>query len=234
MQLAYLEKAKEELKRIAFADEERERLEAAFAEKKEETYRKAKALSALRKKTAKDFEKAVIEQLHFLNMPHACFEVDFQDGAITKNGIDTIEFMICLNAGESLKPLKNVASGGELSRIMLAFRAVLGQKESVPTLIFDEIDTGISGLAAGKVALKLREVSKSAQVICVTHLAQIAAAATDHFLIDKQVINERTYTDVKPLDFEGRKREIARIMGGINMNELMLANAQQMLKEYNI
>ena len=231
--LVYLEKAKEELKSIEFADKEREALEAAFVEKKEETYRLAQALSAARKKTARDFEKAVISQLQFLNMPYARFRVDFQDGPITKTGIDTIEFLICLNPGETLKPLKSVASGGELSRIMLAFRAVLGQKESVPTLIFDEIDTGISGLAAGKVALKLKEVSRSAQVICVTHLAQIAAAATAHFLIEKQVIDDRTYTDVRRLDFEGRKQELARIMGGFNVNELMLANAQQMLKEYN-
>ena len=115
---------------------------------------------------------------------------------------------------------------------MLAFRAVLGEKEAVPTLIFDEIDTGVSGRAAGKVGLKLKEVSKNAQVICVTHLAQIAAMASTHFLIHKQVADGRTYTNVRPLDFEGRQYEIARIMGGMNINELMLENAKQMLKEY--
>ncbi|MBQ3431848.1 MAG: DNA repair protein RecN, partial [Clostridia bacterium] len=150
----------------------------------------------------------------------------------SKKGMDEIEFLISVNAGESVRPLASVASGGELSRIMLAFRCVLGEKEAVPTLIFDEIDTGVSGRAAGKVGMKLKQVSRSAQVICVTHLAQIAAMANTHFLIHKQVVEGRTYTNVRVLDFEGRQYEIARIMGGMNINELMLENAKQLLKEF--
>ena len=229
----YLNKAKLELKKINFADERRAALELEFEQKKEETYKKALLLSDLRKETALGFEKRIEKELEFLNMPSARFKVEFVDGAISKNGIDNIQFLISVNAGESLKPLAQVASGGELSRIMLAFRSVLGEKEAVPTLIFDEIDTGVSGRAAGKIGLKLNEVSKNAQVICVTHLAQIAAIASSHFLIHKQVADGRTYTNVKKLDFAGRQYEIARIMGGMNINELMLENAKEMLKEFN-
>ena len=230
--LAYLENAKKTRQNIVFADKRREELEEALAAKKEETYRLALALSDKRKQTAVAFEKRIEEELHFLNMPAARFAVSFTDGPISKTGIDTVEFLISVNAGEDLKPLASVASGGELSRIMLAFRAVLGEKEAVPTLIFDEIDTGVSGRAAGKVGLKLKEVSRNAQVICVTHLAQIAAIASNHFLIHKLVADGRTYTNVKHLDFDGRTYEIARITGGMNINELMLENAKQMLKEF--
>ena len=229
---AYLENAKKELESIVYADKRKAELEAEFEQSKEKTYRLALELSEKRRKTAEEFEKRVENELWFLNMQSAQFKVDFKDGPISKTGIDEIEFLISVNAGEALKPLSAVASGGELSRIMLAFRAVLGEKEAVPTLIFDEIDTGVSGRAAGKVGLKLKEVSKNAQVICVTHLAQIAAMASTHFLIHKQVADGRTYTNVRPLDFEGRQYEIARIMGGMNINELMLENAKQMLKEY--
>lgn len=230
--LEYLEGAKKELASITMADKKRASLENEFQKQKEETYRLALALSEQRRKTAEAFEKRVVEELRFLNMPSAQFKVNFKDGPISKKGIDEIEFIISVNAGESLRPLASVASGGELSRIMLAFRAVLGEKEGVPTLIFDEIDTGVSGRAAGKVGLKLKEVSRSAQVICVTHLAQIAAVAGTHFLIHKQVSEGRTYTNVRELDFEGRQYEIARITGGMNINELMLENAKQMLKEF--
>lgn len=229
---AYLENAKKELESIVYADKRKAELEAEFEQSKEKTYRLALELSEKRRKTAEEFEKRVENELWFLNMQSAQFKVDFKDGPISKTGIDEIVFLISVNAGEALKPLSAVASGGELSRIMLAFRAVLGEKEAVPTLIFDEIDTGVSGRAAGKVGLKLKEVSKNAQVICVTHLAQIAAMASTHFLIHKQVADGRTYTNVRPLDFEGRQYEIARIMGGMNINELMLENAKQMLKEY--
>ena len=231
--LDYLSKAKKELKSINFADERRAALEEEFEIKKEETYKKALLLSDLRKETAIDFEKRIESELEFLNMPSAKFKVEFVDGPISKNGIDNIQFLISVNAGENLKPLEQVASGGELSRIMLAFRSVLGEKEAVPTLIFDEIDTGVSGRAAGKVGLKLNEVSNNAQVICVTHLAQIAAIASTHYLIYKQVVDGRTYTNVKKLDFDGRQYEIARIMGGMNINELMLENAKELLKEFN-
>ena len=231
--LEYLQKAKTELKDIKFADKIKKELEEKFERAKELTYNLALELSEQRKKTAEEFEKKVENELSFLDMPSAKFKVDFTSGAITKRGIDEIQFLISVNAGESLKPLASVASGGELSRIMLAFRAVLGEKESVPTLIFDEIDTGVSGRAAQKVGLKLKEVSKNAQVICVTHLAQIAAMAKTHFLIHKQVTDGRTYTNIQPLSAEGRKYELARIMGGMNISELMLENAREMLKEFS-
>ena len=231
--LDYLQKAKSKLKDIKFADKRKKELEAEFESAKELTYNLALKLSEERKKTAEDFEKRVENELSFLDMPSAKFKVAFNSGAITKRGIDEIEFLISVNAGESLKPLASVASGGELSRIMLAFRAVLGEKESVPTLIFDEIDSGVSGRAAQKVGLKLKEVSKNAQVICVTHLAQIASMAKTHFLIHKQVTEGRTYTNVQPLSYEGRKYELARIMGGMNISELMLKNAEEMLKEFS-
>ena len=229
---AYLENAKKELESIVYADKRKAQLESEFEQHKEQTYRLALELSEKRRKTAEAFEKRVENELWFLNMQSAQFKVNFKDGPISKTGIDTIEFLISVNAGEALKPLSAVASGGELSRFMLAFGAVLGEKEAVPTLIFDEIDTGVSGRAAGKVGMKLKEVSKNAQVICVTHLAQIAAMASTHFLIHKQVAEGRTYTNVRPLDFEGRQYEIARIMGGMNINELMLENAKQLLKEF--
>ena len=231
--LDYLQKAKSELKDIKFADKRKKELEEEFERAKELTYNLALKLSEERKKTAREFEKKVENELAFLDMPAAKFKVDFTSGAITKRGIDEVEFLISVNAGESLKPLASVASGGELSRIMLAFRAVLGEKESVPTLIFDEIDSGVSGRAAQKVGLKLKQVSKNAQVICVTHLAQIAAMAKTHFLIHKQVTDGRTYTNIQLLSAEGRKYELARIMGGMNISELMLENAKEMLKEFS-
>lgn len=230
--LAYLDRAKSELKGIKLADKRRAELEESFEVKKEHTYDLALQLSEQRRKTAEEFEKRVENELRFLDMQSAQFKVNFKSGPISKRGIDEIEFLISVNAGESLKPLASVASGGELSRIMLAFRSVLGEKEAVPTLIFDEIDTGVSGRAAGKVALKIKVVSEHAQVICVTHLAQIAAAASSHYLIHKQVVDGRTYTNVRPLDFDARKYELARIMGGMNISELMLKNAEQMLKEF--
>ena len=162
-------------------------------------------------------------------MPSACFKVGFKDGPMSKKGMDEIEFFISVNAGESLKPLASVASGGELSRIMLAFRSVLGEKEAVPTLIFDEIDTGVSGRAAGKVGMKLKQVSRSAQVICVTHLAQIAAYADNHLLIEKNVVDERTYTNVSSLDRERRISEIARIMSGTEITENLYNSAKELL-----
>lgn len=231
--LSYLDDAKKELNDIKFSDERRKELNIKFEQDKDTTYKAALALSEKRRKTAENFEKRVENELYFLDMQTAQFKVDFKDSPICRRGIDNIEFLISVNAGEDLKPLSTVASGGELSRIMLAFRSVLGEKEGVPTLIFDEIDTGVSGRAAQKVGLKLRYVSNNAQVICVTHLAQIASLAQTHFLIHKQVTGGRTYTNVQPLGADERKYELARIMGGANISELMLKNAEEMLKEFN-
>ncbi|MBR2724702.1 MAG: DNA repair protein RecN, partial [Ruminococcus sp.] len=144
-------------------------------------------------------------------------------------GCDEIEFFISANAGESIKPLYKVASGGELSRTMLAIKSVISSKDNVETLIFDEIDSGISGRAALKVAKQLKEVAKTRQVICVTHLAQIASFADTHFLIEKSVSNNRTFTNVIPLDYEKRVNEIARIMSGTELTENTMKSAKELL-----
>ena len=162
-------------------------------------------------------------------MPYVKFVVNFEKGKYTKTGCDNIEFLISANVGEPPKPLSKIASGGELSRIMLSIKSVLSGKDEIGTLIFDEIDTGISGRAAQKVGNQLRVVSDGKQVLCVTHLAQIAAKADSHFYIEKRAENNRTYTDISLLDFEGRKREIARIIGG-TITEQNLKSAEEMLK----
>ena len=163
-------------------------------------------------------------------MPAVKFFVDIKECKLCENGIDDVEFFLSANVGEDAKPLHKIASGGELSRIMLAIKSVLAEKDNISTLIFDEIDTGVSGSAAQKIAIKLKEVSKTHQVICVTHLAQIASYADEHMLISKSEENGQTYTHLESLGFEERKRELARIMGGMEITDLMLENAEQMLK----
>ncbi len=153
--------------------------------------------------------------------------VKHEKGKLTIHGMDTVEFLISANRGEEPKPISKIASGGELSRIMLALKSVIAAKDSIPTMIFDEIDTGVSGKAAQKIGIKLREIGKVRQVICVTHLSQIAVMADNHLMIEKQIIDDRTETHVMQLDFEGRTAEIARIMGGENPSELILKTAQE-------
>lgn len=163
-------------------------------------------------------------------MPKVKLVVDQKPGKLTVNGMDTIEFLISANVGEEPKPIARIASGGELSRIMLALKNVIADRDSIETLIFDEIDTGVSGRAAQKIGLKLRQISKIRQVLCVTHLSQIAVMADNHLLIEKSVRDDRTVTTVKNLDFEQRKYEIARILGGDNITQLTLENAEELLK----
>ena len=160
-------------------------------------------------------------------MQFACQFTQIEPAA---NGADAVAFYMSANVGEALKPLNKVASGGELARIMLAMKNVLAEQDQVATLIFDEVDTGVSGRAAQKVAEKLRSVAAMKQVLCVTHLPQLAALATTHLLIDKQERNGRTYTTVNPLDLDGRKRELARIIGGANITENTLKSAEEMLR----
>lgn len=148
--------------------------------------------------------------------------------------MDNIEFLISANKGETPKPISKIASGGELSRIMLALKSVVAGRDDIPTMIFDEIDTGVSGKAAQKIGIKLKEIGRVRQVICVTHLSQIAVMADNHLMIEKQTINERTETHVTQLDFEGRVSEIARIMGGENPSRLMLDTAREELKKYTM
>jgi len=186
----------------------------------------AKKLFDYRETVAKRFTERVTAELEFLNMEGVIIAVRHDKGKLTVNGMDSVEFLISANKGEEPKPISKIASGGELSRIMLALKSVIADKDSIPTMIFDEIDTGVSGKAAKKIGIKLREIGKVRQVICVTHLSQIAVMADEHLLIEKQIVGERTETHVMKLDMEGRIAEIARIMGGDSPSELMLDNAR--------
>ena len=228
--LMYLEKAKKELDEISFSDEKLEELKSLFKKTKEEAISLATELSSVRKETAQSFSEKVCKELSFLDMPHIEFLVDFSEVSLCENGIDSAEFLISANVGEAPKPITKIASGGELSRIMLALKTIMANKDMVETMIFDEIDSGVSGRAALKVASKLKEVSVGKQVLCVTHLSQLMAYADNHYLIEKAAINGKTYTSVTPLDFEGRKNEIARITSGGEITETQLKNAEEMLK----
>ncbi|MDE5834305.1 MAG: DNA repair protein RecN, partial [Ruminococcus sp.] len=195
---------------------------------------RAKELFDYREETGRKFAERVTAELEFLNMPDVVIIVRHEKGKLTVNGMDNIEFLISANKGELPKPISKIASGGELSRIMLALKSVIAGRDGIPTMIFDEIDTGVSGKAAQKIGIKLREIGKIRQVICVTHLSQIAVMANNHLMIEKQTVGDRTETDVTPLDFEGRVAEIARIMGGENPSQLMLNTAREELKKYTM
>jgi len=228
--LDFLDKCKTELNDIELSDENILKLTNEYQVAKEQAVRLAKEISHGRKTASDEFAKRVKTELKFLDMPGIDFEVEQERCPLNALGCDKIQFLISTNPGEPAKPIAKIASGGELSRIMLAIKTVLADKDEIDTLIFDEVDTGISGSAAQKVGLKLREVANNRQVICVTHLAQIAALAGSHLLIEKHVKENKTYTDVTPLDFAGRKKELARIMGGTQITPLMLENAAEMLK----
>ena len=191
-------------------------------------------LSGIRQETALDFAKKVCEELKFLDMPNVEFVVDFKEIELFENGIDKVEFLISANLGEIPKPITKIASGGELSRIMLAFKTVMANKDKIQTMIFDEIDSGVSGRAALKVASKLKEVSRGKQVLCVTHLSQLMSYADNHYLIQKATSDSKTYTSVTPLDLTGRKNEIARIISGGKITDTQLKNAEEMLAEAGV
>lgn len=229
--LDYLEKAKEKRNSILFADEELNRLNEEYENLLNITVKLADKLSVERKKTAKVFEEKVKQELAFLDMPKMQFYVDFNKGNLSSTGYDKIEFLISANPGEPPKSLSKVASGGELSRIMLAIKNIISYNDTIGTLIFDEIDTGVSGRASQKIGLKLKSVSKNTQVICVTHSAQIASNADEHFLIQKKFNDNKTFTCVTPLDFEGRKQELARIMGGLEITDTLLQSAEELLNQ---
>ncbi|MEZ3496919.1 MAG: DNA repair protein RecN [Lachnospiraceae bacterium] len=228
--LAFLENAKEERDTIEMSDEIKAKLLLTVQEKYDTAMQAAMLLHETRVRTADAFCKNVASQLCFLDMPSVRFTVQSETGELTENGIDMIEFLLSANAGEEPKPLAKIASGGELSRIMLAIKSVLAEKDAIGTLIFDEIDTGVSGRAAQKIAIKLKQVSKNHQVICVTHLAQIAAFGDTHMLIEKAEHDGQTFTQVQPLDFIGRKHELARILGGLTVTELQLQSAEELLR----
>lgn len=227
--LEFLEKARTELNDTEFSDKKAAELSALLDDATERLIALAEELTAARKKAAAEFEKQVCDILSYLNMPDVRFTVQFSKGRYTKRGCDTAEFMISANRGESVKPLCKIASGGELSRVMLAIKSVLLGRDPVGTMIFDEIDTGISGYTAGKVGTQLKKVAENRQVICVTHLAQIAAMADTHLLIEKKAEKDRTFTSVSPLSYEQRINEIARIMSGTQMTENLYNSAKELL-----
>ena len=228
--LAYLDKAKKELDEIEFADDHIERLKKKLKKAEKEAWDAAKELRKNRQETAVTMADRILKELAQLDMPRVRFSCQFAETDLTANGADTVAFYMSANAGEALKPMSKVASGGELARIMLAMKNVLAEKDQVNTLIFDEVDTGVSGRAAQKVAEKLRSVAAHKQVLCVTHLPQLAALANTHLLIAKSERDGRTYTTVTPLDIEGRKKELARIIGGTNITETTLKSAEEMLR----
>ena len=229
--LTTLENSQNELDELSGAEQSLDELNKEKERLLAEVSKKAKALSDHRKKAGERFVSQVTEELEFLNMPKVKLVVQQKTGKLTINGMDSIEFLISANLGEAPKPIAKIASGGELSRIMLALKNVIAEKDSIGTLIFDEIDTGVSGRAAQKIGIKLKQISRLRQVLCVTHLAQMAVMADNHLLIEKNIQGDRTVTTVRTLDHEQRKYEIARIMGGENITELMLENAEQYLKD---
>ena len=227
--LAFLEQARAELNAIERSDELLEEITRKARESYHRALQAAEELTQLRKAAAEKFCEAVGRELAFLDMPSVRLAVDIQPCALHLYGADSVEFLISANPGEPPKPIGKIASGGELSRIMLAIKTVLADIDDIDTMIFDEVDTGISGRAAHKVGVKLHEVSRSRQIICITHLAQMAAQADTHLLIKKNVSGGRTYTSVTPLSFEQRKQELARINGGDVITDAMLQTAEELL-----
>ena len=227
--LDFLTSAKVRLEELDFSDRRISQLSDLLDKSTDRLVELGEKLTLSRKKAAAEFEKKVCDILSYLNMPDVRFTVSMQKGRYTKRGCDNIEFLISANRGENVKPLSKIASGGELSRVMLAIKSVLLDKDPVGTMIFDEIDTGISGYTAGKVGIQLKKVAKNRQVICVTHLAQIAAMADEHLLIEKSTEGGRTFTQVKPLKYEERVGEIARIMSGTQLTENLYKSAKELL-----
>lgn len=228
--LEYLENSKNELDTLINLNLSQDEIIAKLEKDKEILLDVAEKLSLSRKHAASEFEIHVKHELTFLDMPNVEISVNFERTKLNPTGSDNIEFLISPNPGEALKPLAKIASGGELSRIMLAIQNVLSENNNVGTMIFDEIDTGVSGSAAEKIAKVLKNVGKKSQVICITHSAQVAAYADTHFVVEKKVQNEKTYTYVTPLDGDGRVEEVARIIGGVNITELQIKSAREMIE----
>ena len=228
--LDYLEKARKKLADIEFADDRLEKLKQKQQKAEKEAWAAAQVLRQNRRENAEIMSARILQELKELDMPRVQFSCQFRELELQPNGADAVAFYLSANAGEALKPLSKVASGGELARIMLSMKNVLAEKDQIATLIFDEVDTGVSGRAAQKVAEKLRKLAQHKQVLCVTHLPQMAALADTHMLISKCERDGRTYTSVTPLDTEGRKRELARIIGGTHITETTLKSAEEMLQ----
>ena len=230
---ALLKESRDRLDELEYAEDRLLKLQKETDAALKEARKAADSLSAAREEAGERLEKQVESELRELNMPSVRFKVQLQrrtgKDALTAEGADEVRFAMSANAGEALGPISRIASGGELSRIMLALKNVFAEKDTVETLIFDEIDTGVSGAAAQKVAEKLAKLAKNRQVLCVTHLPQIAAMAGTQYLVEKQERGGRTYTEIRPLDREGRKREIARINGGAEITPALLQSAEELL-----
>ena len=230
---AYLDECRRKLDDIEYADDRLVKLEKELSAQKAQCVKAAAALSAQRREKAAELEKRIVTELRELNMPSVRFAVEFvpvdNEQGFDASGADKIRFIMSANAGEELGRISKIASGGELSRIMLAMKNVFAENDPVGTMVFDEIDTGVSGIAAQRVAEKLFAVSKGRQVMCVTHLPQIAAMADSHYLIAKHEEGGRTYTEVNGLTREGRRRELARLHGGDFITETTLASAEEQL-----
>ena len=227
--LAYLDKAQKELDEIEFADDRVEQLKKKLAKQEKEAWDAALLLRKNRQEQGKILADKILSELAQLDMPRVQFQCRFRETELGAEGADGVAFYLSANAGEDLKPLSKVASGGELARIMLSMKNVLAEKDDVDTLIFDEVDTGVSGRAAQRIAEKLRSLAKHKQVLCVTHLPQLAALADTHMLIAKSERDGRTFTTVTPLDKQGRVNELARIIGGTNITEITRKSAEEML-----
>lgn len=227
--LAYLARSREELDRIEYADERIAQLQETLREQEAAAMEAARALSALRRAAAQELEERISRELTGLDMPKLRFAIDFQEKELSENGIDAVSFLMSANVGESLRPIQKIASGGELSRIMLAMKNVLAEQDSVMTMVFDEVDTGVSGRAAQRVAEKLARLSRFRQVLCVTHLPQLAAMADVHFGVEKGEADGRTRTNVLVLDRAARRREVARLSGGDPPSDTMLSGAEELL-----
>lgn len=230
--LSYLEEAENELEALLNFEEHYEKLQLNCDKAYEKASSLASSLSEKRRETAETFCTSVSEQMHFLDMPNAVLAVEQKPCELYELGADTIEFLISANIGEPPKPVAKIASGGELSRMMLAIKTVLSQADPTDTLIFDEVDSGVSGSAAERIGMKLKEVSKSAQVLCVTHLPQIAAQAKTHYKIKKRSEDGRTFTSVDVLDEQGRVEELARIMGGVTVTDSARDYARDLISKF--
>ena len=227
--LSYLERSREELDRIEYADDRLAQLAEKCAAQERAAREAARVLTDKRRAAAKELETRISRELSELDMPKLRFSIDFQEKELSEDGTDTVEFLMSANVGEDLRPIRKIASGGELSRIMLALKNVLAEQDSVMTMVFDEVDTGVSGRAAQRVAEKLARLSRTRQVLCVTHLPQLTAMADVHFGVEKGEENGRTLTRVRELDRTARRAEIARMSGGDHPSETMLSGAEEML-----
>lgn len=228
--LEYYNNTKSRLDEILNRDEKVEELKSEILKLEKTLSVKAQALTNARKNVAIKLEEALLVELKSLNMKNVIFKVNFDESIFTSNGKDDIEFMISFNLGEDIKPIYKVASGGEMSRFMLAFKTILSDIDQIDTLVFDEIDTGISGIAAQIVGEKLSNIGKKKQVICITHLPQIAANADTHYCIEKSTSNERTFTTIKKLNYEQQKDEIARLIAGSNITEKTMEHATEIIE----